>query len=445
MGRLVERIKRRKNYLFALLRMNLDRFRTINESLGEAAGDRLLTSVGHLLRASVRPEDTVSRLGEDQFAILLHDIKDVRDAMRVADRILKKLAVPFDLAGTKVSVGASIGIALSAAGYETAEHLLRDAGSAMSRAKANGGASCQVFDVAQHTRAMALLQLEAELRHAIERCEFRNYYQPVVSVETGRITGFEALVRWQHPRRGLVLPVEFIPIAEETGLIVPIGSWVLREACQQIRSWQERFPSTPPLYVTVNFSARQFTQPGLIAQIDQILRETGLDAGSLGLEITESMILECVDATVSTLAQLSARKIRLYVDDFGTGYSSLSHLHRFPIDTLKIDRSFVSEMGTNEENLKIIRAILGLADNFDMRVTVEGVESAAQMAQLKALKCTEVQGFYFSPPVDARVAEALLAQQKSLPGLVRFEKLLNARADARASLRRSRGIHRSSL
>ncbi|HEV8132190.1 MAG TPA: EAL domain-containing protein [Acidobacteriota bacterium] len=444
-GRLVERIRRRKNYLFALLHIGLDRFRTINESLGQAAGDRLLSSVGHLLHTLVRPEDTVARLGEDRFGILLHDIKDVRDAMRVSDRILKKLAVPFELAGKKVSVGASIGIALSAAGYETAEDLLHDAGAAMSRAKANGGASCQVFDTAQHARAMALLQLEAELRHAIERSEFRAYYQPIVSVVTGRITGFEALVRWQHPDRGLVLPAEFIPIAEETGLIVPIGSWVLRQACQQIRSWQEKFPSNPPLYVTVNFSARQFTQSGLIEQIDQILRETAVDASSLGLEITESMILECVESTASTLAQLSSRKIRLYVDDFGTGYSSLSHLHRFPIDTLKIDRSFVSGMGTNSENLKTIRAILGLAANFDMKVTVEGVETAAQMAQLKALKCTEVQGFYFSRPVDAQAAEALLAQQKSSSGVIRFEELLDARPVVSASLRRVRGVRRGSL
>jgi len=441
--RLVERTKSRKNRLFALLCLDLDRFRSINQSLGEPAGDQLLVAVGQLLRASVRKEDTLARLGQDQFGILLQDVKDVRDALRVADRIQKKLALPFNLAGQRVSIAASIGIALSAAGYERAEDLLRDAETALSRAKEIGGSSYQVFDTAQHTRAMELLQLENELRQAIERQELRVHYQPIVSVESGGITGFEALVRWEHPGRGLVFPAEFIPIAEETGLIVPIGSWVFREACQQMRAWQERFRSIPPLYVTVNFSAKQFAQPDLLEQIDLILLETGMDGSNLGLEITESMILESAEATVRTLSQLRERRIRLYVDDFGTGYSSLSHLHRFPIDALKIDRSFVSEMDSNGQNSKIVRAILGLASNFDMSVTVEGVETEEQMAELRALKCKEVQGFFFSPPVDSATAESLMARQESFSTPVRFKGLVDSRPGRRDSLQGRRLAQRT--
>ena len=413
-GRLADHIKLRKNSLFAVLYLDLDHFKKVNDNFGHSIGDQLLVAISQLLRASLRPEDTVARLGGDEFAILLADIRDARDSMRVADRLGSKLSLPLALSGKQVSVGASIGIALSVAGYQRAEDILRDADAAMYRAKAEGGGSYKLFDPGLHAQAVALLQLENDLRRAVQQDEFRIHYQPIVLVRNEKITGFEALVRWQHPVRGLVYPAEFIPIAEETGLIVPIGCWVLREACRQMKAWQQQFPSVPALYVSVNLSVRQFMEQDLIEQIDSILEETGLDGGSLRLEITESMILEHAQATVTSLMRLKARRIHLYIDDFGTGYSSLSHLHRFPIDTLKIDRSFIRELGVSGQDPRTIRAILGLASNFNLGVTVEGVETEEQLAQLRTLECTEAQGYFFSEPVDRTAAETLITAQAHL-------------------------------
>ncbi|MCA1849750.1 MAG: GGDEF domain-containing phosphodiesterase, partial [Acidobacteria bacterium] len=337
-------------------------------------------------------------------------IKDITDATRVANRIQEGLATPFNLSGHEVFTTASIGITLSSQGYDRPEDCLRDADTAMYRAKALGKARHEIFDRSMHERVMALLRLETDLRRALEREEFRLYYQPIVALETGQITGFEALVRWQHPERGLVPPVEFIAVAEETGLIIPIGRWILHEACRQMRAWQAQFSATPPLAVSVNLSSKQFSQPDLIEQVKHILEETGLDARSLKLEITESVVMENAASTTAMLFQLRDLGVKLYIDDFGTGCSSLSYLHHFPVDTLKMDRSFVSRMNAEDGDLEIARTIVTLAHNLRMKVMAEGVETAEQLAQLKALNCESGQGYLFSKPVEAMAAEAFLRE-----------------------------------
>ncbi len=414
LNRLAQAIQRTKryrepsgSYLFAVLFLDLDRFKVINDSLGHTVGDQLLMAIADRLETCMRPGDTIARLGGDEFTVLLDDIKAASDAAQIAERIQQELTLPFNLSGHEVFVTASIGIVLSVEGEATPESLLRNADTAMYRAKILGKARYALFDTEMHTHAVALLQLETDLRRAIERQEFQIYYQPIVSLETGRIVGFEALVRWQHPQRGLVSPGEFIPLAEETGLIIPIGQWVLREACYQMRAWQMQFPRVPPLLISVNLSVKQFSQPDLIEQISQILRETGLDARSLKLEITESVIME-VESAAAKLFQLQALDIQLCVDDFGTGYSSLSYLHRFPINALKIDRSFVLNTGVKDEKWEIVRAIVTLAQNLSMDMTAEGVEVMEQLAQLKVLKCKHGQGYLFSKPVNSEVAGALI-------------------------------------
>ncbi|MEP0801270.1 EAL domain-containing protein [Funiculus sociatus GB2-A5] len=403
--------KRRNDYLFAVLFLDLDRFKVVNDSLGHMSGDQLLVEIARKLETCVRHVDTVARLGGDEFAILLDDITNISDATRVANQIQNKLALPFNLDGQRVFTSASIGIALGTTDYEEPEHLLRDADIAMYRAKALGRERHEVFNIAMHTRAVALLHLETDLRQAVNRQEFRLHYQPIVSLSTGQITGFEALVRWQHPERGLVSPGEFIPVAEETGLIVPIGWWVLQEACRQMRQWQGKFLGNSPLTISVNLSSKQFTQPNLALAVHQILQDTGLDAGSLRLEITESAVMENAESAISTLLQLKKLGVQLYIDDFGTGYSSLSYLHRFPIDTLKIDRSFVSRMSGDSENLEIVSTIVTLAHNLGLDVIAEGVETSEQLAQLRALKCEYGQGYFFSRPLDVKAIEVLMARE----------------------------------
>jgi diguanylate cyclase (GGDEF)-like protein/PAS domain S-box-containing protein len=398
LARSLARAKRRPDYLFAVLFLDLDRFKMINDSLGHMIGDQLLIAMARRLERCLRPGDVVARLGGDEFTILLDDIHDVNDAIRIADRIQTELKQPFQLGGQDVFTTASIGIALSATGYDHPEDLLRDSDTAMYRAKAVGRACHQVFDSGMHSRAVALLRLETDLRRAIERNEFLLYYQPTVCLRSGRIHGVEALIRWQHPERGLVMPDDFIPYAEENGLIIQIGKWVLDEACRQMRVWQREFPH---LTVSVNLSVKQFTQSQLALQVQDTLYESGLNPNYLMLEITESMLMENPEATTVTLEQLKNIDLRIHIDDFGTGYSSLSYLHRFKIDTLKIDRSFVSRMSAVNENLEIVRTIVTLAHNLGMDVIAEGVETAEQLAQLRALKCERAQGFYFSEPMCA--------------------------------------------
>ncbi|WP_449420312.1 EAL domain-containing protein [Phormidium nigroviride] len=454
--------KRRKDYLFAVMFLDLDRFKVVNDSLGHAIGDRLLIAIARRLEKSLHPGDTVARLGGDEFVILLEDIDSLSSATNLANLLHQELTSPFTVDGHEVFITVSIGIALSSPECEDAANLLRDADTAMYRAKEQGRDRHEVFNTSMHAHALRLLQLENDLRKAIEAIkkeqhinstapkrqnsaadnskdrsithsqlpitnqhlpitipQFLIHYQPIVSLSTGKITGFEALVRLQHPERGLVSPAEFIPVAEETGLIIPIGQWVLRESCRQIRQWQQQFPHRLSLTVSVNLSVKQFSQPDLIAQIDRILRETDLDGRSLKLEITESVLMENSQSVTALLKELKARNIHLCIDDFGTGYSSLSYLHRFPTDTLKIDRSFVSRMGV-ESNInqgsidptEIVRSIVTLAHNLGMDVVAEGVEKASQLALLRALKCDGGQGYFFSRPVDSWAAAALIAKDE---------------------------------
>lgn len=409
----IERAKRRPDHLFAVLFLDLDRFKNINDSLGHTIGDQLLIAIARRVEGCLRPMDTVARLGGDEFAILLDGLEDFDDAIHVAKRVQDDLMEPFNLKGHEVYTTASIGIALSTTGYDHPDNILRDADTAMYRAKDNGKARYELFDTVMHTRAVALLKLENDLRRAIERQEFKVYYQPIVSLETDQIAGFEALVRWDHPERGLVPPDEFIPLSEETGLITEIGQWVLHEACRQTRQWQASMQR--PLMLSVNLSGKQFIHANLIEQIKQTLRETDFDPRCLRLEITESVVMENAEAAASMLLQLRDLGVHLSIDDFGTGYSSLSYLHRFPVTTLKIDRSFIGRMGEGDENSEIVRTIVTLANNLGMEVVAEGVETAEQLALLRKLKCEYGQGYFFSRPVDAEKAGALILGRTPAP------------------------------
>jgi diguanylate cyclase (GGDEF)-like protein len=405
----IERAKRREDHLFAVLFLDLDRFKNINDSLGHTIGDQLLIAIARRVEGCLRPMDTVARLGGDEFAILLDGLEDFGHAVHVAERVQNELMQPFNLKGHEVYTTASIGIALSTTGYDHPENILRDADIAMYRAKDNGKARYELFDTVMHTRAVALLKLENDLRRAIERQEFRVFYQPIISLQTDQIAGFEALVRWEHPERGFVSPDEFIPLSEETGLIMEIGHWVLHEACRQMRQWQSSLQR--PLMLSVNLSGKQFIQPNLIGQIKNILEETDFDPRWLRLEITESVVMENAEAATSMLLQLRELGAHLSIDDFGTGYSSLSYLHRFPVTTLKIDRSFIGRMGEGDENSEIVRTIMTLANNLGMEVVAEGVETEEQLAQLRALKCEYGQGYLFSRPVKAEAAEMLILER----------------------------------
>jgi len=405
----IESSKRRGEHMFAVLFLDLDRFKNINDSLGHTHGDLLLVAFAERLERTLRPIDTLARFGGDEFAILLSGMSDATDAVRVAQRIQDELSQPFVLDKNSAFATASIGIALSSSGYDRPDDILRDADIAMYRAKENGKARYEVFDHGMHARAVSRLQLESDLRQAIERNEFCVYYQPIVSLETGRLAGFEALVRWNHPRRGLVSPADFIPVAEETGLIVPIGEWVLNEACARVRQWQIDSPSHRSLSLSVNLSARQVAQPDLLNRIKEALENSKLNSHCLKLEITESVVMENAEAAAQMFKQLRSLGVQLSIDDFGTGYSSLSYLHRFPLNYLKIDRSFVSRLTTDNDNA-IVRTISTLARNLGMEVIAEGIETEEQFQQLKMLGCEYGQGYLFSRPVANEGVEHLLSQ-----------------------------------
>jgi len=396
--------------LFAVLYLDVDRFKGINDGLGHQAGDELLKEVARRLERCVRPSDTLARLGGDEFTALLEDIHSEIDATRVAERINKELAQPFFLMDHEVFATVSVGIALSSSHYERPEDMLRDADTAMYRAKANGRSRHQVFDVDMHQRAVSLLRLETDLRRAIERHELLAYYQPIVDLETNTLRGFEALARWKHPTRGMVMPDVFIPVAEETGQITAIGDWMLAEACRQMRVWQDRYPRTPPLRISVNISTRQLAHANVPEQVQRILNETGLDPASLTLEITESALMQNLTTSAAVLQKLNAMSVRLHIDDFGTGYSSLSYLQHFPIHTLKVDKSFVTRMGDAPKQGEIVRAIVSLAQNLGMEVTAEGVETKDQADTLQSLNCTSAQGYLFSRPVPADQAERIIVE-----------------------------------
>jgi diguanylate cyclase (GGDEF)-like protein/PAS domain S-box-containing protein len=405
------RIRRRPGHLVAVLFLDVDRFKLLNDSLGHAAGDEFLVKMGRLLQTAVRPGDTVARLGGDEFTLLLEDLADGSDATRIAERIQEALKEPFQLGGHEVFATVSTGIALSTRSYTRGEDLLRDADTAMYQAKADGKARYQIFDTSMHNRAMQLLALESELRRAVDAHRFRLHYQTIVDLETGAIVGLEALARWEHSERGLVSPVEFVSLAEETGLIFGIGEWSLRQACSDMQGWLDRWPLD--LYLNVNMSAKQFSQPNLVDLVAAILSESGLDPRRLKLEITESAIMHDAESAIAMLGRLTQLGARVCIDDFGTGYSSLSYLLRFPADTLKIDRSFVSTLGSGQRNAQIVGTIVSLGASLGMDVVAEGVETEIQRRQLQAVGCRFAQGFLFSRPMDPEATAVVLEAEAS--------------------------------
>lgn len=399
---------RRRGSRVGLLFLDLDNFKLINDSLGHQVGDDLLVQAAVRLKDCVRAEDTVARLGGDEFVVVLENLSSEADAMPVAEAIATRFSRAFLLGGRELTVTASVGIAVGRVGLDDADNLLRDADVAMYRAKSDGRARYVLFDASMYTDTLARLELENDLRRAIPNGELRVYYQPIVLMTPGNVGEIEALVRWQHPTRGLVQPSEFIEIAEETGLIVPLGRWVLREACRQVALWHKQFPTDPPLIVNVNLSPRQFQLPTLVEEVAQTLRETGLPADCLKLEITEGVIMRDAEATISTLWRLKDLGIKLAIDDFGTGYSSLAYLKRLPMDVLKIDRSFVAGLGRDQEDTAIVRAIISLAKSLDLLVTGEGIETREQAALLGAWGCDRGQGYYYGKPIDSAGTAALL-------------------------------------
>jgi diguanylate cyclase (GGDEF)-like protein/PAS domain S-box-containing protein len=422
LGRLIKHSKRRKDHLFAVLFMDLDGFKMINDSLGHLAGDQLLVGVASRLEKCLRSSDTVARLGEtftvarlggDEFTILLDDIKEPDDANRAAERLMKALAPPFLLAGKEIFTSISIGIALSNTAYEEPEDMLRDADTAMYRAKSLGKARFEVFDADMRASVMARLQLETDMRRALERNEFRNFYQPIVALDSGHVVGFEALMRWQHPTRGMIGPEEFIFVAEETGLIRDLGWWSLREACRQMSTWRARSKAYLDLTMSVNVSAKQLLQPHLVEEMKKLLTETALPPEALKLEITESAVMADPAAAAEMLQRIKSLGIRLAIDDFGTGYSSLSYLHRFPLDTLKIDRSFISGDGEGSEGMEIARTIMPMAKTLRLDVVAEGVETVEQVGLLRRLQCKYAQGYFFSKPLAPEEVPPVLSYETS--------------------------------
>jgi diguanylate cyclase (GGDEF)-like protein/PAS domain S-box-containing protein len=429
-GRAIAVSRRHVDLKFAVLFIDIDGFKVFNDSLGHTSGDALLIQISQRLTACLRRVDTVSRPqidenaesligdstlarpGGDEFAVLAEELRDPSDAVRVGERIQEKLAAPFAVEGQEIVVTASIGIAFGGSTTADADDLLRDAEIAMYRAKHTGKARCEVFDNAMHSGALKRLQLETDMRKALDSGQFHVYYQPVVSVSSGLIVGFEALSRWHRPH-GMVMPNDFIPVANETGMILTINRELLLVACQQLRRWQERYPSDPPLSLSVNISPKQFAQPDLASQIGRLLEESGMDPHCVDLEITETIAMADAERSGVVLSALKALGVRLDIDDFGTGYSSLSRLQHFPVDTLKIDRAFVSRMDSDHDTHEIVRIIIMLAHNLGLKVVAEGVETQVQLDLLRDLGCELAQGYLFSKPVDHETIEKLLESNRA--------------------------------
>lgn len=404
------RMERRK-VATGVIFLDLDRFKVVNDSLGHESGDLLLAQVSRRVRHSVRPEDTLARLSGDEFIVLLEDLQQASDGIKIAERITEAFADPFVVEGQEIYTTCSMGFTLTSGTDTVASELIRDAEVAMYRAKARGEGSIEIFDASMNAQARERFQLESELRRGLERKEFILYYQPLVGLESGQIEGWEALIRWKHPERGMVPPLDFIPLAEETGLIVPLGKWVLEEAVRQATLWNDRFASVPAHLMSVNISGRQFQQRDLVAIVSGSLLATGYSPSCLKLEITESVMMRDPQSSLESMKALSGMDVHLVIDDFGTGYSSLSYLKRFPVDTLKVDKSFVDGLGKDPESSAIVSAVISMAKSLGMRVTAEGIETAEQLALLRELKCDQGQGYFFSRPLPAEPAEELLARQ----------------------------------
>jgi diguanylate cyclase (GGDEF)-like protein/PAS domain S-box-containing protein len=404
----LERARTREGEV-AVLFVDLDDFQIINDSLGHEVGDQVLLAVAERLENCMLAEETLARFGGDEFAVLLEDVSDPGDAARVADRIGGALREPFVLRGREKFVTTSVGISFGGRGGERPGDLLRNADLAMYRAKARGRNRHVVFEPGMGERVLQRLELEGELRRALERKEFTLHYQPKVSLESGEIVAMEALIRWEHPTRGLVPPAQFVPVAEEIDLIAPIGRWVLTEACRQARRWHAKFRGIPPPKVCVNLSAKQFQHPAILEEVETALRESGLNPAALDLEITESILMEDAPATLATLRDLKSLGVNLAIDDFGTGYSSLSYLKRFPVDFLKVDRSLIRGIGESPKDEAMLSALVALAHSVDTRTIAEGVETEAQLARLREVECDFAQGYYFARPLPSQAAGALLA------------------------------------
>ncbi|MEM8828618.1 MAG: EAL domain-containing protein [Cyanobacteria bacterium P01_G01_bin.19] len=401
LNRALEKYRRDPNRKFAVFFLDLNRFKYVNDSLGHKSGDLLLVGIAQRLKTCLRASDMLARLGGDEFAILLEDIHTLIEATKLAERIQQSLKTPFHLGIHEVFTSVSIGIAFSEPNLNSSEDLLRNADIAMYQAKALGISNYQLFDESLHIKVANRLRLETDFHHSLDRGEFCLHYQPIISIVDGKVIGFEALTRWQHPERGYISPGEFITLAEETGMIIPLGWWVLQEVCYQLKEWQLQF-NNPNLTISVNISQKQFSQPHLIDSLMQILQTTGLEAHSLQLEITESLLMQDVQITIETLRQLKVLGCGLYLDDFGTGYSSLSYLHSLPIDALKIDRSFVQAIDCEGNNCEIVEAIVMMAKSLGLKVVAEGIETEAQLAKLKTLQCLYGQGYLFSRPLDSQ-------------------------------------------
>jgi len=406
----IKRGKRRKNYFFAVIYLDIDRFKLVNDSLGHNIGDKLLVEFAKRIQDLLRDIDTLARFGGDEFVILLEDIEDENYALEITKRLQKSLKSPFEIKGNDIYAPASFGIVLNTRIYDNPEIIIRDADAAMYYAKEKGRSQFKIFDNTLHEKALSLLQIETDLRKAMANKELDLYYQPIVSLDNISIIGFEALIRWNHPSQGLVYPDSFIPVAEETGLIIPIGRWVLKKACMDLRRWDEQVKSELPLFMSVNISSKQFLRLSLIDDIKEILDETGLPPDQLKLEITETALMEDVHETIPLIQRLKDFGVQIVIDDFGTGYSSMSYLQQLPIDTLKVDHSFISriENNNNDENKNIVETIVSLAHKLGLQVVAEGVETAEQQSILSNMKCQLAQGFLFSKPLEKKKMDALI-------------------------------------
>lgn len=414
LGRNLERIKRRNDYMFSVMYLDLDRFKAVNDGMGHDVGDDLLIEVGERIGDCLRQTDSVARLGGDEFGVLLEDINNVSDAIKVASRIEKVLTEPFVIRGEEIFTGVSIGIALSTKGYDTVDSMLRDADLAMYRAKSEEGSGHEIFDKDMHVQAVQRVDMENKLRHAVENDEFNVHYQPIFDLQAQELRGFEALVRWQHPDAGQVSPGEFIPLAEETGLIVDIDHLVMSEACRQLREWQREWPAAESATISINLSRKQFAESEVVDFIKKTLEQTGLPPEYVRVEVTESQIMQDTETALKILKQLQDLNILLHMDDFGKGYSSLSYLVRFHVDTLKIDGSFVSNMHKKGENFEIVRMVISLAHNLGMEVIAEGIETRRQLEELQKLQCEFGQGYYLSYPLSSEEIEEFLEKESGL-------------------------------